>query len=886
MKGAAGKDASYQPPKRLRYPYVSTYYVKPTVKAGDAVTIGFFVTDFDSSKIRFLDDSHRFTAFLEYRAKGGKAKIRTLKDLPSGDAEFTLKGLKPGEYEMRLWAADEKGRESHRVIHDFRVLAAEDLAIPGDKVYAMTAADLAAYGIRNDGDLEKVVYQGTDATEVVKEKRAGVPGYTVTVPLDPATGKPPVKAHEKATIVYDEGYDKAAVERTAVANAEGLQRLLDEKAAAGFRKVVLLPGTYRLSHEKSLLVPDRLTLDLGQATLKQNGFTGASSCMVRLSSAIDAHLVSGTLEGDYWEHDYAGSPKNSEWPAGFEIGGDSWYCPVEGVTVADITGYGGQNGIRQDAKGDLGFFVEGLPAFAPGGLDPKTGEVDAADKYRFTTDFKDLGTITGEKGRRRLQISAYLGYQGIRTRSWQMTVAWYDAERNFLSAETAWQYREMWIPEGAAFLRASVEAESAEAANEAGLRATAMRIPVNCAVRNCRFEHCRCVGYAASAMKNMLFEGNFFTRSGESAARCAFDAEDGWDQMQDVYFLKNAFRDNPINNSILTCAGHNFVLEENEGDIYLWGRTHSPCVRNNAVGQGTYRCDSRLRSGYARFEGNAYSKGFVLGLNESKDRPDKWDHVLSNRAFDGGEGAFVVEVGAAGRAVGCTFRNMAVRIANAYACVLENCTDGNTYRPYPAGRWREVTAKDSKFTRFFQTNGWERCRFENTKIEQFFGGHVTARDCEFANCSLFGLGSATIRLSGCTLDGTTVQGNYWEKPADLQFLKCAIRTRDDAPFLKLGVYTIGKILFDRCTVSGGRSLVDVSDLRPISIPPNAQNPDELPGGIALRKTKWTGEATTVVAHGAPGGALSPKRISIVDQDNAWPEGVAVATDLLPTWELK
>ena len=194
--------------------------------------------------------------------------------------------------------------------------------------------------------------------------------------------------------------------------------------------------------------------------------------------------------------------------------------------------------------------------------------------------------------------------------------------------------------------------------------------------------------------------------------------------------------------------------------------------------------------------------------------------------------------------------------------------------------------KGSKFTRFFQTNGWERCRFEDTKLEQFSGGHLAAKGCTFAGCSLFGLNSATIRMSGCSFDGTTVQGNYWERPADLLFRKCTIRTRDDAPFLKLGVYTVGKILFDGCSVAGGRSLVDVGDLRPISIPPNTQNPDELPGGIALRGTTWEGAATTVVAHGAPGGALSPKRISIVDTDNAWPEGVAVATDLPPTWELK
>ena len=208
----------------------------------------------------------------------------------------------------------------------------------------------------------------------MKGKRAGVPGYTVTVPLDPKTGKLPWQAWKKAKLVYEEGYDKAAVAKTSVTNVIGLQKMLDEKAAAGFRKVVLLKGTYRLSHEKSLSVPNGMTLDLGGAVLKQNGFTGERSCMVRLLGVTDAHLVGGTIEGDYWEHNYAGSKNNSEWPSGFEIGGSSQYCSVEDVKVVGITGYGGQNGVTPDAQGGISFFVEGLPAFAPGGHDAALGD--------------------------------------------------------------------------------------------------------------------------------------------------------------------------------------------------------------------------------------------------------------------------------------------------------------------------------------------------------------------------------------------------------------------------------------------------------------------------------------------------------------------------------
>ena len=149
VRGAVASNASYQPPESFKYPYISTYYVQPTVTPDDDVKVGFFVTDFDSAKIRFLDESHRFTAFLEFRLNGGESKVLTLADLGSGDYEFNLGKLPVGEYEMRVWAKDTKDRESHRVIHDFRVVPAADLAIPADKVYKMTEADLAEYEIRN-----------------------------------------------------------------------------------------------------------------------------------------------------------------------------------------------------------------------------------------------------------------------------------------------------------------------------------------------------------------------------------------------------------------------------------------------------------------------------------------------------------------------------------------------------------------------------------------------------------------------------------------------------------------------------------------------------------------------------------------------------------------
>ena len=861
MKKALEQDSGYQTPELLKYPYLATYYVKPTVTTEESMKVSVFVTDFESSKIRFLDDSHRFTAYLEYGIPGQAMKTVKLADLRSGDATFDLGKLEAGEYVMRTWAVDAKGRESHRVHHDFRVLAPAELTIPADKVYRMTAADLQAYGIRNDGDTEAIVHEGANGATVIREKRKGVPGYTVHVPLDPKTGKVPFRAYQTAKVEYDAGYDTNAVEQAAVATADGLQKLIDEKAAAGFRKFVMLPGTYRISAARKITMPDRLTLDLNGSTLKQNAFTGSHSDIVIFASAVDAHLTGGTLEGDYWTHDYKNSPNGSEWPMGFTISGDARYCSIDGVKIVDITGYGGGNGIGKDARGGYARFYESLPKFAPGGLDPKTGEVDASDTFRFTTDFRDLAKM---KDYGRLQISRYLGYQGRTTRSWQMTVAWYDAEKNFISAETAWQYREIWIPGNAAFMRVSVEEADAKAADESGLKITSFRVPVNCAVKNCRFEHCRCVGYAASAMKNYLFEGNFFTTSGESAAKCAFDAEDGWDQMQDVYFLRNTFRDNPCNNSILTCAGHNFILEKNDGDIHFWGRTHSPCVRDNDVGHATYCCDSRLRSGYGRFEGNRYTKGVDLGRADPGRHVDNWDFVLSGLTFDGAANGYNIEVGARGRLVNCTFRNMSAKISNAYACTFENCTGDY----YPAGRWTEVTAKDCTFRYFYGSNDFTRCHFTKTTFQGFNKGSFAAKGCDFTDCALNNIAGCNFRMTDSKFAGCTFKGNYWEAPGNLLFKNCTVD--GSGPLVSLGVYTIGKIGFADCVFSGAASAVQIGDLRSI----NRGDSDKEPGAIALKGCTWKSTAPFAVAK-SKGSVQNIKPLSILDKGNTWAGGTAM-----------
>ena len=859
----------YVAPDHLKYPYISTYYITPTVKTGEKVTIPFFVTDYDNSKIRFGDESFRFTVKFKCLGADGKVREETLANVPSGDGAFEFAPFPEGEYEFCVWAVDAKGIESHRVWHKFRVMTPEALEILPRETYAMAADDLETYGIRNDGDLGRRVLVDAPSLEDYEPQatpRDGSPGYTVFIPAP--GGKIPAGACRRSKIVYDEGYDTNAVEQAAIATAEGLQKLLDDKAAAGFRKVVLLPGTYRISAFRKVKIPDRMTLDLNGATLKENAFTGAGALMVSLSNVYDAHLVNGTLEGDYYEHDYENSPSNSEWPTGFGISGKALYCSVENVTVKDITGYGGGNGMGKFNDKQV-TFLKGAGRYLPGGLNIKDGTVDAAEEGRFTTDFIKLPPEAD-----RLQVSAYLGYQGIRSRQWQLAACWYDKDKNFLCGETLWQYRVVPRPKDAMFLRFSQVNVSAKAAGKDDLSLTCFFIPQNCAVKNCTFDRCRCVGYAASAMKNMLFENNFFTHSGEAAAKCAFDAEDGWDMMQDVTFRGNRCKDNPFNSRLLTCAGHNFVFERNKCGIYLWPRTNSPCVRDNEMDTATMMCETRNRSGYGRFERNVYTGSVSLRGGKSWSG---WDFALAGLDLDG-HGKTSFAFGPSSRIRECSFSNAeVVSPAIVTASKFSNCT---VSKP-GFGRWYGVEMAGGAMEAPSASNLFHKCSFRDVAIRKVGDkGLQLFTECTFENCRVDGLSGSTVVFSNCVFKGGATRGLEGDSPASVEFLQCRFEM-SGMPAVGFSACGIRDVTFAGCEIAGdvgeAAAFVDIFDLKPKA--------EDVKGTMTFAECRFgAGVKSAVCVAKAVQGDTKRKQLEFVFKANKFTEkGVTPVRDRLPHW---
>lgn len=487
------------------------------------------------------------------------------KNLKAGDNSINIGRFKEiGEQKFSIICTDQYGRNSHELFNYFLVRDE-----PTVKEYSMTENDLILYNINNN-----------DNKENGKNTR------------------------------------------------EGLQKLLDNKKAEGYNKLKLLPGIYRIDHTGTIFIPTEFTLDLNQSTIRLNGFTGDRALMIELNNTFDSHVINGTIEGDYYEHDYNNSPNNSEWVNGIGIGGESKYSSFENLVVKNITGYGGGNGIANSRDGDIGYtyfpYKEIGDTFKLGDIDRKTGSIIESNN-RTTSDFINIEEYS-KVGY--LSISRYLGYQGNPCDTWNLVCHFYDKDKNYINSIDSYQYRRVGVPDDAKYMKVTILGEN----YPKDLSIQLFRVPTHCAFKNVKFENCRAVGLAQAAMKDMLVENCEFTKSGQVLAKCAYDAEDGWDMMQDVTFRGLNFYDNP-NNDFLTCAGHNFIVENmKDGKVYFWERTNSYVVRNcENLKSTTLRNSSRKQTGYVRFYDNTINSNISI----PSEKNNNWLLVVKDSKING-----------------------------------------------------------------------------------------------------------------------------------------------------------------------------------------------------------------------------------------------------------
>ena len=567
------------------------------------------------------------------------------------------------------------------------------------------------------------------------------------------------------TIVkYSDDYNKENVMQEAYNTREGLQKLLDDVKFQGYTSIKLLPGTYRIDHSDSIWVPSDFTVNMNGSTIKLNQFAGDKALMITLNNTYDSHVINGTIEGDYYSHDYANSPNNSEWVMGISIGGEAKYSSFENLTVKDITGYGGGNGIGKSRDESLYYtYLNPTPigdSFKLGDIDRNTGK-SIETTNRTTSDFI---SIDGYDGIGYLSVSRYLGYQGNPCNTWNMIAHFYDGEQKYISSVDGYFYRRIGVPDGAKYMKVTILEES----YPTDLSVQYFRVPTHCSFKDVKFKNCRCVGLAQSAMNDMLVENCEFTKCGQASARCAYDAEDGWDQMQDVTFRNLNFHDNPVND-FLTCAGHNFVIENMKaGKVYFWERTNSYVVRNsNNIAGANLGHTTRKRSGYVRFYDNTVNGNISIGAAEDND-----DWPLTVKDCDIND-----------RAENIIDNGLYLR------CNINNSTnkDSTWNTALGNGNFKDCNIKDK--TGENMGGVYKNCTFEN--ISGNIHGSFDVSDSSISNWNVNGGGyDPTFSFKNCELNNFQITFGYWYEGATTTFDNCTINNEDF--LLKLPHYSMKK----------------------------------------------------------------------------------------------
>ena len=824
----------------LELPYLSIYYVQPIVDDKADVKIKCYVSDWYQSEWRLDDHSHRFNIRLtidlkesmEDLEKPVPPRVLELKNVKAGDHEFVVKGpWVPGEYRIELVADDMHGRRANQIYHEFWARPKSDIEISEKETFRMQEKHLTIFKnapINNKGDYGIFYFvdaKGKSWKESIPlvekaAKKIKVPSgrYVVVVPGEKydredhlswfarskfrgAHGCPlpewlPLSYSNRACkVIYAKDYDHDRVEAEAKMTSNGLNRLLKVAARQGYRKVVLLPGTYRISHTEPIKIPSGMTLDLNGATIKMNQFIGAGGVQIVMDETFDSHVVNGIVEGDYFEHDYANSPDNSEWVCGIGMKGECKYSSYERILVRYITGYGVSHGISMKQYGK----ARGIGGFEPGTIDVKTGEYKPDVDGLAISDMFPVGDFYDNVGY--VAASKYLGYQGRSMDQWNILFHFYDDDEKYLETVSGWQYHRARIPEKAGFARLTVY--SNEPPISSGICTNLFHTPWNSWYENLFILQARCVGMAAAGMNNFKIANCSFVRSGESLATCAYDSEDGWDMMQDVWLYRNSFYKNP-RNGLLTCAGHNFVIEDNEGHLNLYSRTQGYVARNNDFTRAFYGCGGRVRTLLPRVENNNYSVGVSIG--DAKGGGDV-DETMMEAVGDEEKNAdgtpkmkrgwfIVVKDATKAPRISCGKTGMlvGVRLANVKEKSRLNMLAGELV--------------DSEKLEFGGAN-YMKSRLVNLKGTLAWG-MLTIRDCQVIgmNVSVSTDGEVMIRDA----DLRNVQFNFGSvKPARLTFLNCVID--NDKPLISIPAATISDITFINCEISGSSPVIMISHTR-------------------------------------------------------------------------
>ena len=542
----------------FKVPYISTYYFNPKPTINDNIQIPLYITDYYQSE--YMKNDTKKTLDLYYEIDGVEKKIS---DIKLGDYTLTIGRLSEGIHTFALQAYDKStGLRSHKLYNELMVVASNTTA--SAKIYHMTQADLTYYKIKNNNS--------TNAVDLINTR-------------------------------------------------DGLTKLFEDKQKEGYKKIILLKGTYRINgndaRKTCISIPSYFTVDMNGSTFKLDPILDSNpGCIVRMENVIDAHLENGTLEGDRYErqeHDLEVDGLGEGINTVLITAGK--YCSLENLTIKNTTGHT----IWSLPK--MGDNNQKLMGFT--NVNIENGKEVKSDKCS-TSSMVDLTYLKEwDPDEDYLYVGYPAGYRGIRTNSAIIYVSFYDSNKSFLKTVTGCQFRKMLIPADAQYARVTVnETDIVDNDGIEGVYIYPRKLGDYHQIKNITFENTRTCALAPTTCNNLLVENVKYIDCGNSITPLPVDFEDGWDETQDVYYRNNEVISKTETNTgtVIDNAGFNHVYENCKNhQLGFNARITGLVVRNMNDEGNTVLCDlgDKKCNSYGRIYDN--NCGFINFIKKDGD---------------------------------------------------------------------------------------------------------------------------------------------------------------------------------------------------------------------------------------------------------------------------
>ena len=665
--------------------YIQIYYYNWKPFSDEEIIIPYYIDDNNLSWYQEDNTNKTFTLIVNIDGKDTRYE-----NIKAGDNEINLGILSEGEHYFSLQGIDNSnGAYGMRIFKEIWCVNRDTYPISESETYIMNNTDLSTYNINN-----------TNAE------------------------------------------DDNSCENTKL----GLNQLMNNCKEQGFRKLVLLPGTYRVncpSREDCIIIPTDFTLDLNGSTIKRKPDLSASATYgkttIRMIDCHDSHVINGTIEDDSQERIDAGAdgysyslPNGEGFNTLYSTGGRYW--SYEDLIIKNAVGHSSLNlksGNSSDFMSSKYSFDETKQSI----INDEDKNIEKcyilngvkypSEKY-VTSEMIDIKEKFNKCGY--LMFGNNSGYAYIRGISQEVYYHFYNEDMEFVTSICTMQYRVCRIPYGCRYVRVTINSYEDHLG---GGYIYYAETGSNIAYKNIAYENCRTTALAPTTSRGLLIEGCSYKDCGRKITPSSLDFEDGWQQSIDVYYRNNTLVSNNAGSSatVITVAGVNHVYENNinhtvtgdstigNGSIIFKHLVTGSVVRNNDdIAISGHRYYSQY-SKFNRIYNNKALRGSIANWNNNLTDNDELHEAIAPSSVI--KNCYLPS-GASGD---IDFRNFIFRKCNINGainnCVAENCNISGGY--YFSNN---MIAKNCNFYNFDDIN---------TQIE--LGFNSLNKHFEFTECA-------------------------------------------------------------------------------------------------------------------------------------------------------